>query len=75
MKTFYNGKKIPLIPPLLINYKFDSDFGKKANRFNEFFCIKVYFFEQCKYFISLSNTPTVELSSFQFNDQENKIGN
>ena len=22
MKTFYNGKKIPLIPPLLINDKF-----------------------------------------------------
>ena len=40
MKTFYNGKKIPLIPPLLINNKLESDFGKKANHFNEFFASK-----------------------------------
>ena len=31
MKTFYNSKKIPLIPPLIINDKLESDFGKKAN--------------------------------------------
>ena len=29
MKTFHNGKKIPLIPPLLINDKLESDFEKK----------------------------------------------
>ena len=46
MKTFYNGKKIPLIPPLLINDTLDLDFGKKANHFNKFFCIKVHSFEQ-----------------------------
>ena len=43
MKTFCNGKKIPLIPPYsLVNDKLECDFGKKANHFNEFFCIKVY---------------------------------
>ena len=27
----YNGKKIPLIPPLLINDKLESDYGKREN--------------------------------------------
>ena len=39
MKIFYNGKKIPLIPPLL-NDKLESDFGKKETHFNEFFASK-----------------------------------
>ena len=26
LKTFYNGKKIPVIPPLLINNRLDSNF-------------------------------------------------
>ena len=34
MKIFYNGKKTPLIPPLLVNDKLECDFGKKANHFN-----------------------------------------
>ena len=29
MKTFYNGKKAPLIPPLLVNDKLECDFGKR----------------------------------------------
>ena len=29
MKTFYNGKKIPLIPPLLVYDKLECDFGKR----------------------------------------------
>ena len=40
MKVFYNGKKIPLIPPLLINGKLESDTRKKANHFKEFFASK-----------------------------------
>ena len=39
MKIFYNGKKIPLILPLL-NDKLESDFGKKETHFNEFFASK-----------------------------------
>ena len=35
-KPFYNGKKIPLIPPLLINNELISDFKTKANHFNSF---------------------------------------
>ena len=41
-KTFYNGKKVPIIPPLLINNKLISDFEVKTNYFNDSFCIPVY---------------------------------
>ena len=37
LKTFYNSKKIPVIPPLLINNKLISNFKMKANQFNTFF--------------------------------------
>ena len=30
LKRFYNGKKVPIIPPLLINNKLESDFKTKA---------------------------------------------
>ena len=41
LKTFYNGKKVLLIPPLLINNKPESNFFKKTN-FNNFFCLKMH---------------------------------
>ena len=37
LKTFFNGRKIPVITPLPIDGKLVSDFKEKANRFNEFF--------------------------------------
>ena len=37
LKTFYNGKKVPIIPPLLINNKLISNFEIKADYFNNFF--------------------------------------
>ena len=36
LKTFYNGKKIPVIPPLLINNKLVSNIKTNANHFNIF---------------------------------------
>ena len=36
LKTFVNGSKIPLIPPLLVNNEFVTDFLVKANLFNDF---------------------------------------
>ena len=36
LKTFLNGKKVPIVPPLLINDKLISDFEVKANHFNNF---------------------------------------
>ena len=43
-KTFANGRKVPVIPPLLINNEFISNFKTKANYFNRFFnqqCIAI----------------------------------
>ena len=37
LRTFYSGKKVPIIPPLLINNKLISDFSVKASCFNDFF--------------------------------------
>ena len=37
LETSCNGKKVPIIPPLLINDKLISDFEVKANHFNIFF--------------------------------------
>ena len=37
LKTFYNAKKVPIFPPLLINDKLISDFEVKASYFNNFF--------------------------------------
>ena len=36
LKTFYNGRKIPIIPPLLINDKLETDFKIKVHNFNVF---------------------------------------
>ena len=37
LKSFINWKKVPIIPPLLINDHFVSNFNEKANYFNDFF--------------------------------------
>ena len=52
LKTFYSGKKIPLIPPLIINDQFISDFREKANYFN------LYFAKQCTPIEKDSYIPT-----------------
>ena len=41
LKTLHNGKKIPSIPPVLINNKVISNFKEKANHFNAFFLIPI----------------------------------
>ena len=52
MKTFFNGKKVPVIPPLLFNHAFVSDFWEKANIFNSFFA------KQCTLVSNNSVLPT-----------------
>ena len=37
LKTFVNGKKVPIILPLLVNDKFLTNFLEKDNLFSEFF--------------------------------------
>ena len=40
LKIFYNGKKVPLIPPVVINNKLVSDFKRKVAQLNNFFASK-----------------------------------
>ena len=54
LKTFVNGKKISVIPPLLVNDKFVTNFLEKANLFNEFFS------KQCQ---PLQNNSTLPKSN------------
>ena len=49
-RLLYN-KKIPAIPPLLVDGKFVSDFCEKANLFNNFF-INMHTNTKYKYFIT-----------------------
>ena len=72
LKTLYNGKKVPLIPPILINNKSISNFKEKANHFNAFFV------SQCTPVsdngtLPLVTTPVTNasLSSISLNDQDN----
>ena len=51
LKTFYNGKKVPLLPPLQIGNTLASDFKMKANTFNKFFA------SQCVPLNNNSNVP------------------
>ena len=56
-KTFVNGSKIPLIPPLFVNNEFVTDFLVRANLFNDFFR------EPCRPITndsSLPNNQTIE---------------
>ena len=51
LKTLVNGKKTPLIPPLLVNGTLVTDFLQKANLFNSFFS------EQCTTIPTNSKIP------------------
>ena len=51
LKSFTNWKKIPVIPPLLINYQLVTTFNEKANNFNE------YFSNQCSVIDNSSKLP------------------
>ena len=71
LKTLYNGKKTPLIPPILINNKLISNFKEKANHFNAFFA------SQCTPVSNNSTLPLVRtpvtnasLSPISLNDQD-----
>ena len=71
LKTLYNGKKIPLITPILISSRLVSNFKEKGNHFNAFFA------SQCTPVPNNSTLPLVttpitnaSLSSISFNDQD-----
>ena len=71
LKSFYNKKKIPIIPPLLRDDKYVTDTQMKANIFNKFFA------EQCTPLKNNSVLPVNQmfltqsrLSSISFNEDE-----
>ena len=71
LKTFYNDKKMPIIPPLLVNDKFVTDIQMKANIFNKFFA------DQCTPLKNNSSLPVNQifltqsrLTSLDFNEDE-----
>ena len=55
LKTFYNEKKIPIIPPLLVDNNFVTGIQTKANIFNKFFA------EQCTPLKNNSVLPTNQM--------------
>ena len=70
MKRFFNGKKVPIIPPLLINNKLESDFKIKANYFNSFFASKYTpLINNSTIPNSLKYVSTARLSSFCVNEE------
>ena len=71
LKTTFHGRKIPVIPPLLIDVKLVSDFKEKVNIFKEFFSY------QCTLLTNGSECPNQlilysnkRLSSVIFDDQD-----
>ena len=69
LKTFFNGKKVPLIPPLIINDQLVTDFKVKANHFNN------HFSSQCSVINNDSQIPSShifttfdKLNSIAFNE-------
>ena len=71
LKTFYNDKKIPPIPPLLIGKKFVADTGTKANFFNKFFAEQCTLLKICSVLPSSHEFLTEErLCSLDFSNGE-----
>ena len=60
LKTFFADKKIPIIPPLLDNGEFITNFKDKANLFND------YFSSQCSLIDNSSTLPEPIIPSFDF---------
>ena len=71
LKTLYNGKKIPLIYPILVNNKLISNFKEKASHFNAFFACHFSAVSNDSALPSRTNSVSnVSLSSIQFKDQD-----
>ena len=71
LKTFYNGRKIPIIPPILKEGKLESYFKIKATYFNSFFA------SQCIPLVNNSKLPdkitynsAARLTSIKFDNND-----
>ena len=71
IKTFYNGKKVTIIPPLPINNKLISDFEVKVNKVNDFFVSECTPFKNnIKIPETQSHVINSKLSSFKFEGKD-----
>ena len=70
LKTFYNGKKVSIIPPLLINDKLISDFEVRANHFNDFFASQYTHLDNSKISESQTYITNTKLSSIKFENKD-----
>ena len=71
LKSFVNGKEIPLIPPILVKDQFVTNFLEKANLFNEFFTQQCNTIENdCTLPNDLVFETTERISSFDISKDE-----
>ena len=84
IKSCYNGRKIPIIPPLSVNEKIITDFNEKSNLFNKYFSSTMMkkpifltniFSSQCNPLPNDSKLPETyitetKLSSFNIGDED-----
>ena len=68
LNIFCNGRKLSIMPPLLINDKLETDFKKKAHHFNAFFASKCTPLINYKVLpASVDHISTARFSSINFN--------
>ena len=70
LKTFANGRNVPVIPPLLINNEFVSNFKTKSNYFNKFFnqqCTEISTDRSIPSSVNLATNETV--TNINFSEQ------
>ena len=67
LKTLISGRKVPVVPPLLINDEFISNFKTKANYFNRFFnqqCTAISTDSSIPFSVNLATVETVTKINF-----------
>ena len=70
LNRFLYNKKIPSIPPLLVNDKFISDFHIKANLFNDFFASICTPINNGSTLPQLAYKTDVKINSFRVNQND-----
>ena len=70
IKSCYNGRKIPIIPPFLVNGKIITNFKEKANLFNKYFFCLHPLPNDSKLLENQAYITETKLSSFNIEDED-----
>ena len=71
LKTFFCDKKVPVIPPLLFNNEYITDFNAKANIFNTYFSNQCSLLDNSSVIPDVSSMPNnYSLSSLQVSEDQ-----